>query len=345
MSLLSPCIRSPRFEETSYDDAAMETALRIGKQKEGVETRKNLSEFDAFMKKWRDGLKREKRGWDGRRAVAELKRKKMFEFLLAEDRAQAGRATRHLFKRMFHEIQSYKKELVGSFLKERIDRVDKFLTRIGERIQAEERLANDRVIEEILQRLRAYVHQARGALEWSKTERDKLHFGFSPELLWSEVPKKGLVSKKIELDTRLQVELGKALLFYLWQNHVSLETVARLVILAYGAGDLSEVSGDFTKSRLTGRVLKVRNIRDNLREAKLHKAEAFKLDRTPALMAELQRAEKILGPASSGIGVLPRLYLSKFATRFGLTKQQITALISQMLESSPTESVELRKDC
>ncbi len=123
------------------------------------------------------------------------------------------------------------------------------------------------------------------------------------------------------------MELGKALLFYLWQNRVSLETVARLVILAYWAGGLSEVSGVFTKSRLTGRVLKVRNIRDNLREAKLHKAEVFKIDRTPALKAELQRAKKILGPASAGIGVLPRLYLSKLATRFGLTKQQISRLI------------------
>jgi hypothetical protein len=302
----------------------METALRIRKQKEGVGTRK---------------------AWGETQAVAELKRRGVLEFLMAEGRAQNGRATRHLFKRMFHEIQSYKKELTGSLLEERLDRVDKFLRRIGERIEAEHRLANDRVIEEILQRLGANVHQARGALEWSKTKRDKLHFGFSQELLWSEVPKKGLVSRRIELDTRLQVELGKSLLFYLWQKRVSLETVARLVILAYWAGGLSEISGVFTKSSLTGRVLRVRNIRDNLREAKLHKADVFKLDRTPALTAELQRAKKILGPASSGIGVLSRLYLSKFATRFGFTKQQMTALIPQMVDSSPTESVVSRKDC
>jgi hypothetical protein len=323
----------------------MGTALRIAKTREGVGTRKNLSEFDAFMKEWRDGLKGRGKAWGEIQAVAELKRRGMLEFLMAEGGSENGRATRHLFKRMFHEIQSYKKELAGSLLKDRFDRVDKSLRSIAERIQAEERLANDRVIEEILQRLRANVHQARGALTWSKITREKLHFGFSPELLWSEVPKKGLVSRRMELDTRLQVELGKSLLFYLWQKRVSLETVARLVVLAYWAGGLSEISGVFTKSRLTGRVLKVRNIRDNLRRAKLHEAEVFKLDRTPALTAELQRAKKILGPASSGIGVLPRLYLSEFAKRFGLTKQQMTGLISQMLDSSPAKSVEWRKGC
>jgi len=136
-----------------------------------------------------------------------------------------------------------------------------------------------------------------------------------------------LVSRRVELDTSLQVGLGKVLILYLHPKKVSLETVARLVLLAYWAGDLSETSGDFSKSKYTGRVLKVRNIRENLRDAKLHDAAGFDAERTPTLMAKLQLARKILGPASSKLGVLPRLYLSQVAIRFSLTKKQIARLI------------------
>jgi hypothetical protein len=307
---------------------AMRTALRIAKKREGVGTRKNLSEFDAFMKEWRDGLKREGQGWDGTRAVAELKRKGMLEFLMAEGGAQNGRATRHLFRRMFHETQSYKKELAGSLLKERLDRVDESLRRIQVKVQREKDLANDTEIEEILQRLGADILKARVAVRWSTFNREKLNFGFLQELLWPEVPRRRLVSRRIEADTRLQIELAKVLMLYLRQKGISLETIARLILLAYWAGGLSEAESGFSRSRLTGRALKVRNIRENLRDAKLHDAPGFGLKRTSALKRKLRQASKILGPASSNIGVLPRLYLSKVATRFGLTKKQIAGMIT-----------------
>ncbi len=302
--------------------------LRIDTKKEGVGTRKNSSEFDAFEKAWRDGLKARGTYWEGRRAVAELQRKEMFEFLMAEGGAQHRHATQHLIRRMFHEIRCYQKELGGRLLKKRFEGVDEFLERIGKNLRAEERLAKDREIEEILQRLGADILKARGALLWSKSKRRELHFGFLQELLWPEVPRRELVSRRIEIDTRLQVGLGKVLLLYLRQKRVSLETVARLILLAYFAGGLLEDAGVFYKSTLTGRNLSVRNIRENLRAAKLHKAPGFKTERTAVLMAELEQARRILGPASSRIGVLPRLYLTKVVKRFHLKKQQITRLIT-----------------
>jgi hypothetical protein len=303
-------------------------ALRNAANKKGVAIRKNDAEFKAFMEQWRKGLKNRGKEWEGIAAVAELKHKGMFEFLLDESSHAHSRAMQHLFRRMLHEIQSYKKELSGPLAKKRLDKLEDFLERTGTTLQAEQRLAKSREIKEILQRLSTHINEARGAISWSKFKQAKLHFGFSQELLWPEAPRRSLVSRRMELDTSLQVELGKVLLFYLRQKRVSLETVARLILLAYWAGGLSEVSGDFSRSMLTGRILNVRNVRENLRDAKLHKAPGFSNERSPELLAKLQQARKILGPTtSSRLGVLPRLYLSKVATRFGLTKQQIARLI------------------
>jgi hypothetical protein len=302
--------------------------LRNAPNKKGVAIRKNDAELKAFMEQWRKGLKNQGTAWEGIAAVAELKRKGGFEFLLDESGHAHSRATQHLFRRMLHEIQSYKNELSGPLAKERLDKLEDFLGRTATTLQAEDRLAKSREIKEVLRRLRAHINEARGAITWSKLKQAKMHLGFWQGLLWPEPPRRSLVSRRMELDISLQVELGKVLLFYLRRTRVSLETVARLILLAYWAGGLSEVSGDFSRSRLTGRVLKVRNVRENLRDAKLHEAPGSSNQRTPELLAKLRQARKILGPAtSSRLGVLPRLYLSKVATRFGLTKQQIARLI------------------
>lgn len=87
-----------------------------------------------------------------------------------------------------------------------------------------------------------------------------------------------------------------------------------------------------TKAIYTGRALKVRNIHDNLRQARLHRAAAFdpkKADRL--LKAEIKQARRILGRAGSGLGILPQLLYSKFAKARGLNQQQVAVLIRTML--------------
>ena len=232
-------------------------------------------------------------------------------------------------------------------------------------------------LKRVYERLRANIYEKRGRLHALKFLPDR-KFGFWVEMIWRDIPSRNVVARTIELDTRLQVELGKVLIFYLRGKKVSLLTIARLILLAYWAGDLSglgeipikvskkkgkkegeeegtevsevpqEVSQQeggeekgtatstptvtATKAIYTGRPLKVRNIHDNLREAGLHKAAASdpkKADRL--LRAEIKQARKILGPAGSGLGILPQLYLSKFVKARGLTQQQVAVLIRTLL--------------
>ena len=97
---------------------------------------------------------------------------------------------------------------------------------------------------------------------------------------WPEVPRMNLVSRRIDLDTRLQVELGKILSDYLREGdedeRVSLETIARLVLLAYYVGRLIYQDNEGVEVSLTGRIPTVRTIRDKLRYARLHRAESFR---------------------------------------------------------------------
>jgi hypothetical protein len=112
-----------------------------------------------------------------------------------------------------------------------------------------------------------------------KEERRNWHVGVWQQL-WPEIPRKNLVSRKIELDTRLQVELGKMLADYLRpedrHERVSLETIARLILLAYRVGGLAYKDESGTRLNSTNRNLTVRNIRDNLGCAGIEKAENFR---------------------------------------------------------------------
>jgi hypothetical protein len=67
---------------------------------------------------------------------------------------------------------------------------------------------------------------------------------------------------------------------YLRPEGITLETIARLILLAYWAGGLCGMDGEVVRTSYTNRELKERNIRDNLRGIKLHKAASFKRDRS-----------------------------------------------------------------
>jgi hypothetical protein len=64
--------------------------------------------------------------------------------------------------------------------------------------------------------------------------------GYWEEIVWPKVRRRNVVTRKLQLDTRLQIEVGKVLAFYLRENGISLETIARLILLAYWAANLSE---------------------------------------------------------------------------------------------------------
>jgi hypothetical protein len=177
------------------------------------------------------------------------------------------------------EMKEHRKEAVGRLAKEYFDEVDKFLSSMTGKIQKkEDRTAVPR-LKTLLSELRKEVERTQKTVGRLRQERRDWHFGVWQHL-WPEIPRKNLVSRKIELDTRLQVELGKMLADYLrpedQRERVSMETIARLIFLAYRVGGFTYEDASRTHVFGTRRNLTVRNIRDNLRYAGIEKAESFR---------------------------------------------------------------------
>ena len=253
--------------------------------KNGVANRKKKDppkdplEFEEFSTRWRNGLRAQSVVWEGRRAVAELQRKKMYKFLLCE---QAEYHAKILIDRIVEEMKAYRKEAQGRLAKEHFDNVDEFLSREIERIRKKEDKTTVPSLKAALARLKRHAERARKTVGTLKQQKRDWHFGEWRHFWPKKLLRRNLVSRRIELDTRLQVELGKMLADYLRPKErgerVSLETISRLILLAYLAGGLAgeEKKTGMIRTYYTDHVLTVRNIRDNLRYAKLHKAKSFR---------------------------------------------------------------------
>jgi hypothetical protein len=260
-------------------EQADSTKLRNASEKRGAETRKkDPLELEEFLKEWRFQLRTKGTEWEEPLAVAQLQRKKMFEFLLSEEKSETKWQAEDLFGRILDEMKSYRQEAMGRLIKEHYDDLDEFLNGLIRKIQTKEENVRIAELKSLLKDLRKTVERTRKMAGWLRKNRRNRHFGVWQHR-WPEMLRNNLVSGKFELDKRLQIELGKMLADYLRPEGISLETIARLILLAYWAGGLSEMIGDEIRTTYTGRELKVRNIRDNLRGIELHKAASFKKHR------------------------------------------------------------------
>jgi len=212
--------------------------LRNAPEKQTGAIRNEQLEYDAFLAKWRNGLNGRGMEWEGRLAVAELKRNDAFEFLLSDGKWAHNRQTQHLFRKMFHEIKVYREEAQGRPTKQHIDEVENKLIAIAEKIQKEMDQESIPNLKRVYERVLVNIRGQRGRLHAIRILTPK-KFGFWVEMIWRDLPSRNMAARTIELDTRLQVELGKVLIFYLREKKVSLLTIARLILLAYWAGDLS----------------------------------------------------------------------------------------------------------
>jgi hypothetical protein len=257
-------------------EQADQKKLRTAPGKSGAGIRKkDPLELEEFLKSWRSALQRKGKAWEGPRAVGGLRRKEMFEFLLCERKGKYDWQAEDLFSRMLDEMKSYQEEAGSRLVKEYYDDIDEFLKTESNRIKKQEGRESIPELKFFLEDLRENVERTRKTIGRLRKRKRNRHFGVWQQF-WPEVPRNNLVSRKVELDTRLQVELGKMLADYLRPEGISLETIARLILLAYWTGGLCGMDGEVIRTTYTGRELKVRNIRENLREIRLHKARNFK---------------------------------------------------------------------
>jgi hypothetical protein len=257
--------------------------LRNASDKNGVAIRKkDPLEFEEFLARWRFGLKQQSVDWEGPRAVAELRDKKMLNFILREKksyRTKSGETEWHdnwpewqphdLLRRVALEMRVYRHEAEARLVDRDFKEVDDFLRGILQRIKKRENQARFKQFRSVFFGLRDRVERARGRVVGFR------NWKFAG-LLWPELPRTNRVVRAIDRDTRLQVELGKMFADYLRQNGVSLETIARLILLAYLVGGLAAKDNDDIRTIYTNRVITVRKIRDKLRYKGLHTAAHFK---------------------------------------------------------------------
>lgn len=260
--------------------------LRNDPEKAGAAIRKKAPlEFEQFLREWRRRLQEGGWGWEGDKAVAELRGKEkkgkgkkeetsLLDFLLCKKRSETDWQAEDLFGRIVDEMRAYRTEAEDRIAREYFSEVDEFLEGIAEKVQKKEERTRIPRLKRVLADLRREVERTQKKAGRLMKERRNWHFGIWQHL-WPEVPRKNLVLRKKDLDTRLQLELGKAFAYYLKPEGVSLETVARLIFLAYRVGGLLHAEGGWTGMTLAGGILKVRNIRENLRYGGLHKAESF----------------------------------------------------------------------
>jgi hypothetical protein len=282
------------------------TELRTASKRSAVANRKrDPLEFDEFLRKWRLCLRTPSPDWEGPRAVAELRDKKMLNFLLCEKkpyRTKSGKMQWHdnwpewqpndLLDRVLQEMRIYRDEAEIRLVEGSFKDVDDFLKSVSQRIETEESKTKFGDLKSVLSDLRKDVERARRTVSQRKDTKKNSQFGIWRHF-WPKVPRTNLVSREIDRDTQLQVELGKMFSFYLRQNGVSLETIARLILLAYRVGGLAAQDGDVTRTiythqkvtpkdiRENQRKLTVRNIRENLRYKRLHKAKSFRKGGVP----------------------------------------------------------------
>jgi hypothetical protein len=237
--------------------------LRNGLEKREGPNRKDPLERDRFLAKWRLLLRRQADSWVVR-AVAELKAKGIFEFLMCENRSNGEWQARDLFQRVLREMWLYREEAQHGLVKDCYSEIANFLKVEEVRIHKKACLVHVQEVSTLLQDLRKKVQRARKTLDALRERRQKWTHG-QWQRLWETVPRKNLVPRNIELDTRLQVEIGKMFADYLVLEGVSVETIARLIILVYRAGELCAMYEGEVRTIYTNRALDVRNIRDILR--------------------------------------------------------------------------------
>jgi hypothetical protein len=259
------------------------TELRVPSKGSVISNRRpDPLEFDIFLRDWRIHLRKPGPDWDGLRAVAELRGKKMLHFLLCEKkpyRTKSGRMEQQdnwpewqphdLLRRLTLEMKIYRHEAEARLVDRDFREVDDFLRGILQRITKRENQTRFKEFRAVFFDLRKRIERARNRLAGFR----KWEFA---GLLWPELPRVNRITRAIDRDTRLQVELGKMFADYLRQNGVSLETIARLVLLAYLVGKLAAKDKDDIRTIYTDQIITVRKVRDKLRYKGLHKAARFR---------------------------------------------------------------------
>jgi hypothetical protein len=234
--------------------------------------------FGKFLKQWRDELTTSTAGWDGFRAIEELKRAGYSEgndrrSMITFVRCDPDEKSRPLemLRKVFAEVTDYKKRR-RAWQKEFRD-VDAFMAKLRKSVDLKQAETNGRLLKRLLSNTGLAIKRRHRILANFKSGSP----GRPPlgpwERLWSQHARAEIINREIDLDTRLQVQCAKMFRIFLHEDEgVSLRTIARLVVLVYKASGLaSEIWKDgFLRLPDSQRAITVRSVEEKLRRKGKH---------------------------------------------------------------------------
>ncbi len=244
--------------------------LRLPEEKSEVANRKDPLEFATFMAKWTKLIERKGLAWQAGWAIAELEEREVFRFVCPAAGQSLNWRVHDLFGTILKEMRAYRAEACGRLAKEYYRDAKEVLQMQIEKVQKAKKGSHFPDITALLEAVEKTLSRSVQRIDELRARRQKWTRA-AWEHLWHDVPRTNLVEGKPELDTRLQVQVGKILGDYLLPEKVRVESIARLIVLAYCAGDLAEWDGEVLRTTYTRRILRVRNVRDILRKRGLVK--------------------------------------------------------------------------
>lgn len=196
-------------------------------------------DFETFVRKWRNAFLAPRPVWEGQRAVAELKRSVITKEPTGErvstlsfvmgDPVHRWRPN-EMLKKVFYEVIDYKKQKVRR--QSEFRQTEELFAGIYRKLTKNASRANDEFVKYVLNNSAKSIERTRVAV------RDFEARTHSPlgiwEELWPNHPRVQRVGRRIDLDSRLQIQVAKMLrIFLIKEDGVSRRTVARLVVLVY----------------------------------------------------------------------------------------------------------------
>jgi hypothetical protein len=222
--------------------------------------------LESFIRAWKESFLSPNEVWEGQRAVMELKRHgDCMGFVLC--RPNRGVMPREMLRLVLVEVRAYE-ESKRAWQRE-FKTAELFLSDIYRQTMGWSGKTQDATLKKLLENTAAEIENQRVEL---KRYRDGiLPVGYF-EMFWERFPRADVITRRIDIDTRLQLQLAKIFRTFLRKDDgVSTITIARMVVLVYKICSLAVERQSEGHLCLPGgkRKITVRNVEEKLRRKKL----------------------------------------------------------------------------
>src|SRR5579862_422985 len=241
--------------------------------------------LESFIRAWRQSFLSPEDVWGGQRVVMALKRHgDCMGFVLCEP--NRGVMPREMLRFALAEVRAYE-ESKRAWQRES-EAAELFLSSIYRQAMRWRAETQDATLKEFLAKMAAEIEKQRRELNRYRTDSGVLPIGYF-EMFWKRFPRADVITRRIDIDTRLQLQLAKIFRTFLRKDDgVSTITIARMVVLVYKICGLAVEGGSDDQLWLPGgkRKITVRNVEEKLRRKGLPGSSKPLSPRLRAIMAK-----------------------------------------------------------